>query len=660
MSSSFIVPTIILNVLASATIGSFIIMGNRTNDKNDEKNKKKTNFLESNLQSTQVPNNPNNPTQKPKKIQSSSRKTSSTAWNSFQVDMDEPTKVDLLLKELQNPSSIVKRKSHTQIPLNASETNDKQSIEYHTKIKEFKTYATKMNKKLNNKTSIFKDVIKIYDKQDPCDNNNIIQMFHDVLKFYNDKKEYSKTNNVQKSLNKLVFYTYTILLLKFIFLCPNKINNNISIFQKMFNTIDKQDTAAFKLALHATEESNFLDVKPEAIYLKIHDALMYHLLNFKLNIVIKLTQLQNNNVTDEQIINQIFKNIEFKNKNTELALNKTIYNLLETINPNQTLDIETQYMYIDSLEYFNNNTSNSIELNQKMYMLNFFLKHIKHVAKGMSGMSGGLQGHDDDVFFGFAKTILSFKSKQTSEWKSFNELILQFYNLTRTNSNSNIVHQITTDQNYYFIIYFLLYELPAKLKNNPNNKIILDTPYKIRIMYSLVKLIPTLILIDYNYTNNINQLYEVFKNIHSTINAPSIELINKIKDILYEANNNQNANDKLTPEKYKSKIFEIINRVNNVDQCPLCLNKIEPFQSDPEKHVIILPCTHIFHQECIHTSIAKYAKNFCPVCRSKTEIDDILNLFDLLPSHIREQSGGSKKSNYHRCKVKNPPRYKCC
>ena len=94
--------------------------------------------------------------------------------------------------------------------------------------------------------------------------------------------------------------------------------------------------------------------------------------------------------------------------------------------------------------------------------------------------------------------------------------------------------------------------------------------------------------------------------------------------------NNNNINDirnmgKKTLTKKVSNYFEkIINPIynENIDNCAICLEKIDPFDKDDEPST--LKCNHTYHKRCISEFVLFNAVNRnninCPLCRDNIYI----------------------------------------
>ena len=93
-----------------------------------------------------------------------------------------------------------------------------------------------------------------------------------------------------------------------------------------------------------------------------------------------------------------------------------------------------------------------------------------------------------------------------------------------------------------------------------------------------------------------------------------LEIINMPTNNNRSSPNNKHLNkglDDETIENYPvSKIKNINDLSENKKKCLICLDEFKNGQKS-----IVLPCTHLFHSECIKKWMKK--ENFCPLCKNK-------------------------------------------
>ena len=108
------------------------------------------------------------------------------------------------------------------------------------------------------------------------------------------------------------------------------------------------------------------------------------------------------------------------------------------------------------------------------------------------------------------------------------------------------------------------------------------------IMMSMINLIP-------NNNNNIiisdNDIINILNSIISNPPQPLEDVVNIL---------DEKEHEKITKYKLEQK--------NDMD-CTICMGSL-----DEGEDVAILPCKHLFHDECIDTYLKKY-NYICPVCR---------------------------------------------
>ena len=104
------------------------------------------------------------------------------------------------------------------------------------------------------------------------------------------------------------------------------------------------------------------------------------------------------------------------------------------------------------------------------------------------------------------------------------------------------------------------------------------------------------------------------------LHCHELERRNILEIINMPTNNNRSSPNKKYPNKglddetienYPvSKIKNINDLSENKKKCLICLDEFKNGQK-----TIALPCTHIFHSECIKKWMKK--ENFCPLCKNK-------------------------------------------
>lgn len=112
-----------------------------------------------------------------------------------------------------------------------------------------------------------------------------------------------------------------------------------------------------------------------------------------------------------------------------------------------------------------------------------------------------------------------------------------------------------------------------------------------------------------NFQNTMNLLFRLFPQLANNDSIFNDENVNRLFQHLQNLNQlfshlppaDQNVINSLTPQKYT-------NGICIDDTCAICLDKMQE-----NEDVIVLPCRHGFHQNCIGTWLN--AHNVCPTCR---------------------------------------------
>jgi len=113
------------------------------------------------------------------------------------------------------------------------------------------------------------------------------------------------------------------------------------------------------------------------------------------------------------------------------------------------------------------------------------------------------------------------------------------------------------------------------------------------------------------FINNGSNVFTVFDNNSSiTYNRIMMTIANELYSELINVPNQENVICTLNEEE-KNKLNKVILE-NNLDKC--CSVCMDDLVKDNE--VIILPCEHIFHTNCIEEWLSKYNYN-CPVCKKE-------------------------------------------
>jgi hypothetical protein len=113
------------------------------------------------------------------------------------------------------------------------------------------------------------------------------------------------------------------------------------------------------------------------------------------------------------------------------------------------------------------------------------------------------------------------------------------------------------------------------------------------------------------FINNGSNVFTVFDNNSSiTYNRIMMTIANELYSELINVPNQENVICTLNEEE-KNKLNKVILE-NNLDKC--CSVCMDDLVKDNE--VIILPCNHIFHTNCIEEWLSKYNYN-CPVCKKE-------------------------------------------
>jgi hypothetical protein len=113
------------------------------------------------------------------------------------------------------------------------------------------------------------------------------------------------------------------------------------------------------------------------------------------------------------------------------------------------------------------------------------------------------------------------------------------------------------------------------------------------------------------FITNFSNEFTVFDNNSSiTYNRIMMTIANELYSELINVPNQENVICTLNEEE-KNKLNKVILE-NNLDKC--CSVCMDDLVKDNE--VIILPCEHIFHTNCIEEWLSKYNYN-CPVCKKE-------------------------------------------
>jgi len=142
------------------------------------------------------------------------------------------------------------------------------------------------------------------------------------------------------------------------------------------------------------------------------------------------------------------------------------------------------------------------------------------------------------------------------------------------NYNVNSLHSNNTRRAYY---------------NNINSQRTLDN-YLINVVYGDIE--------QQSTSDSINTLSNFFDNLVNSLNTQLINQESVIVCLTDEEFNNLNK-DSWSSEKYK------------YNDCTVCGDNFKD-----EQDIIILPCEHIYHNECIEPWLCKNS-NKCPVCRKE-------------------------------------------
>ena len=113
------------------------------------------------------------------------------------------------------------------------------------------------------------------------------------------------------------------------------------------------------------------------------------------------------------------------------------------------------------------------------------------------------------------------------------------------------------------------------------------------------------------FINNVSNVFTVFDNNSSiTYNRIMMTIANELYSELINVPNQENVICTLDEEE-KNKLNKVILE-NNLDKCcSVCMDELVK-----DNQVIILPCEHIFHTNCIEEWLSKYNYN-CPVCKKE-------------------------------------------
>jgi hypothetical protein len=113
------------------------------------------------------------------------------------------------------------------------------------------------------------------------------------------------------------------------------------------------------------------------------------------------------------------------------------------------------------------------------------------------------------------------------------------------------------------------------------------------------------------FINNGSNVFTVFDNNSSiTYNRIMMTIANELYSELINVPNQENVICTLNEEE-KNKLTKVILE-NNLDKCcSVCMDELVK-----DNQVIILPCEHIFHTNCIEEWLSKYNYN-CPVCKKE-------------------------------------------
>ena len=113
------------------------------------------------------------------------------------------------------------------------------------------------------------------------------------------------------------------------------------------------------------------------------------------------------------------------------------------------------------------------------------------------------------------------------------------------------------------------------------------------------------------FINNGSNVFTVFDNNSSiTYNRIMMTIANELYSELINVPNQENVICTLNEEE-KNKLNKVILE-NNLDKCcSVCMDELVK-----DNEVIILPCEHIFHTNCIEEWLSKYNYN-CPVCKKE-------------------------------------------
>ena len=112
-----------------------------------------------------------------------------------------------------------------------------------------------------------------------------------------------------------------------------------------------------------------------------------------------------------------------------------------------------------------------------------------------------------------------------------------------------------------------------------------------------------------NFMDLVNRLSDVLNNIitdtDSDMELEDVKLILPLEEV-----NNLNH--------IKYSIYIKNNSINKNDNCSICLNEYKN-----ENEIIICPCSHIYHSNCIGNWLLNYS-NLCPLCKKPVSENTII------------------------------------